>query len=213
MDNLRKRHNDVKRTLLKAYISPRSTVLDVGCGRGGDFRKYHPNTSVYAIDPSEEYTREAISRNPPSNILVQQPGDVFSFTGKNLDAVVFNFSLQYTAPKLQETVAHVKSLLRPGGLFLGVMPLGEDIERKLPYKDSLGNTIVADIPGHICVQLMGGPFYAGGPQVEPLLIGSRLIAELGDDFEVLEFDNIWPTVTGTITDLYVKFVFQKKSVI
>jgi ubiquinone/menaquinone biosynthesis C-methylase UbiE len=63
MEQLRKRHNQAKRDLIKQWVHNDAYVLDCGCGRGGDWHKWKVvRARVAAIDPDEKSLQEAEER-------------------------------------------------------------------------------------------------------------------------------------------------------
>ena len=52
MEELRKTHNEAKRSLIEAVTREGNSVLDVGCGFGGDLQKWHRcGANISMCDP------------------------------------------------------------------------------------------------------------------------------------------------------------------
>jgi len=100
MEEIRQYHNLMKRQLIQSATQPGSSVLDVGCGFGGDLQKW-AHASVRTLDmcdPSQEALVEARVR--ASKIKGVTPnfyhGDILSCpSNKKYDIICYNFSLHY----------------------------------------------------------------------------------------------------------------------
>lgn len=212
MEQLRKRHNQAKRTLITEWIRPDSYVLDCGCGRGGDWHKWKAiRARVAAIDPDAESLNEAENRAQDIGFGVWflGPGDIrqAAFAGP-YDAVCYNFSIQYIfSEHFEQSIKAIKLAVRPGGHLLGIAPEKGLIESaKSP--DALGNTF--EIHGNkVLMSLTDGPFYADGPKYEPLMDGALLRRALEPEFQCLLWSNLTPEPTGLVTDIYAQFVFLR----
>jgi ubiquinone/menaquinone biosynthesis C-methylase UbiE len=63
MDEIRKNHNDAKRTLIQSVTKEGQHILDVGCGFGGDLQKWHKcGVNINMCDPEPEALVEARTR-------------------------------------------------------------------------------------------------------------------------------------------------------
>jgi SAM-dependent methyltransferase len=212
MDALRKHHNQVKRDLIKAWVKPKSFVLDCGCGRGGDLHKWIAvQARVAAIDPDEESIKEAENRAFDMNFGVWflGKGDIrqAAFAGP-FDAVCYNFSIQYIVGEhFEQSIKAIKVAVKPGGVLIGVTPEKSLIEQaKSP--DKLGN--IFEIHGNqVLMKLTDGPFYADGPKYEPLLDGNVLRTALEPEFQCVLWSPIEPKPTGLVSDIYAQFVFVR----
>jgi SAM-dependent methyltransferase len=212
MDELRKRHNQVKRNLINQWVKPDSYVLDCGCGRGGDWHKWKAvRARVAAIDPDEKSLQEAEGRALDIGLGVWflGPGDIrqAAFAGP-FDAVCYNFSIQYIlGDHFEQSIKAIKLAVKPGGLLIGITPEKSLIEgAKSP--DALGN--IFEIHGDkVLMSLTDGPFYADGPKYEPLLDGNVLRQALEPEFRCIAWGPIAPEQTGLVTDIYAQFVFLR----
>jgi ubiquinone/menaquinone biosynthesis C-methylase UbiE len=212
MDALRKRHNDMKRQLITAWVKPKSYVLDCGCGRGGDLHKWKAvKARLAAIDPDEESLKEAESRAFDIGIGVWflGKGDIrqAAFAGP-FDAVCYNFSIQYIIDEhFDQSIKAIKVAVKPGGYLLGITPEKSLIEQtKSP--DALGN--IFEVHGNqVLMKLTDGPFYADRPKYEPLLDGNFFRQALEPEFQCLLWSPISPEQTGLVSDIYAQFVFLR----
>lgn len=225
MEELRKLHNNTKREFIQKTVKEGSTVLDVGSGRGGDLAKWKVvKARLTMIDPDPESIKEAIERSknvfPEAKILL---GDVTKAPPGPFDYICFNFSLQYCFKDqdyLRECIGAISTRLATGGMFFGVIPDAEKILR-LPNKwtDPLGNTIERGpsigksgqrIGEMILVKVADGPYYASGYVPEPLLYFPKLVEICFEHkLALYEIKPFVPEKKGTITDIYVRFVFRK----
>lgn len=222
--DIRKLHNGAKRDLLNTWVKPGSTVLDCGCGRGGDWHKWKAlKARIFAIDPDEESLIEAENRAHDLNLGVWflGQGDIrqAAFAGP-FDVVCYNFSLHYIFEDQKTLELSLKALaiaVAPGGLLIGIVPELARAESLVDqfghFKDELGNEIALLQDGRrLMVRLVDGPFYADGGREEPTLDAGVLIALLKDHgFEKVVWEPMLSRPNGLVSDLYSKFVFKKIS--
>ena len=221
MEELRKLHNKCKRELIQNWVQPRTTVLDCGCGRGGDWWKWKAvGVHVFAIDPDEESLREAENR------AIEMKFGVF-FLGKGtivqaafagpFDTVCYNFSLHYIMDDFENSIKAIDCALKPGGILLGITPdsfQAQSIcDENGHYEDSLGNTFdIYQGNRRLMVKLADGPFYADGAKDEPLLDFQMLVKALdARGIDLLVWEPMLHRPNGLISDLYSKFVFKKRN--
>ena len=224
MDELRKLHNKAKRELITRWVGPGSTVLDCGCGRGGDWHKWKSvQARIFAIDPDEESLLEAEKRAMEMGVPVWflGRGDIrqAAFAGP-FDAVCYNFSLHYIFENPETLDMSIKALalsVAPGGLLIGITPELARAESLVDqfghFKDKLGNEIaLLQENRRLMVRLVDGPFYADGGREEPTLDARFLISKLKEvGFEKIVWEPMLPRPNGLVSDLYSKFVFKKIS--
>ncbi|AAS53346.1 AFL026Wp [Eremothecium gossypii ATCC 10895] len=148
---LRNFNNAIKYMLIDKYTRPRDVVLELGCGKGGDLRKYGACeiSQFIGIDISNESIREAQRRYLNMRDLDYQviliTGDCF---GESLgvavqpfpecrfpcDVVSTQFCLHYafeTEEKARRAILNVSKSLKVGGFFFGTIPDAEFIRYKL----------------------------------------------------------------------------------
>lgn len=213
MDALRRAHNQYKGALIDKCVRPGHTVLDCGCGRGGDWQKWKKvGARVTAVDPDADSITEAVRRaniHVMRSICIHQ-GDVRNVTGV-FDAVCYNFSIHYIRDTLAESANAIARRTKAGGLLFGITPDADRI-RNFVSPDALGNTVTFDGPDHALVSLTGGPFYAGQARREPLMTRMILESALSRWFTVVEWIPMCYPATGLISDIYSTFVFRRKNV-
>jgi ubiquinone/menaquinone biosynthesis C-methylase UbiE len=221
MDALRKLHNTCKRELIQSWVQPRSTVLDCGCGRGGDWWKWKDmGVRVFAIDPDEESLKEAEKRATEMKfgVFFLGKGTIVqaAFAGP-FDVVCYNFSIHYIMDDFENSIKAIDCALKPGGFLLGITPdkfQAQSIcDENGHYEDSLGNTFdIYQGNRRLMVKLADGPFYADGAKDEPLLDFHMLVQALETrGIELLVWDPMLRRPNGLISDLYSKFVFKKRN--
>ena len=214
MEALRKLHNGHKRQLIQKWVGPGSSVLDCGCGRGGDWHKWRAvRAHVSAIDPDPASLAEAESRAREMGFPVRflGTGDIRQATD-TYDVVCYNFSLHYIVDSFDESIEALTRAVKPGGLLIGITPelaRAELLTSGGQFTDPLGNTLeIKD--GKLWVSLTDGPFYAEGPKSEPLLDAEVLVSELATcGFRCLSWAPMLPVPNGHVSDLYSSFVFRK----
>jgi len=101
--------------------------------------------------------------------------------------------------------------MRPGGVFIGIIPDSERIIFKTPLQDSHGNffklknTSNGDFGEKLFVHLTDTPYYADGPKSEPLAHKDILITHMENNGFYMKK---WKSLKGNqISELYSKFIF------
>lgn len=164
---LRNFNNAIKYMLIDKYTKPGNVVLELGCGKGGDLRKYGmcEISQFIGIDISNASIQEAHKRYSSMRNLTYQviliTGDCFGESLGNVvqpfpecrfpcDIVSTQFCLHYafeTEAKARRALLNVSKSLRMGGIFFGTIPDSEFIRykmKKIPKetpKPSWGNSI------------------------------------------------------------------------
>jgi SAM-dependent methyltransferase len=221
MEEIRQYHNLVKRQLIQSATQSGSSVLDVGCGFGGDLQKWtHAGVRTLDMcDPSAEALVEARSRASKMKIVPNFfHGDILVCpTNKKYDIICYNFSLHYIFESyrlFKNSIRAIKDRLRTGGKLIGVIPDSESILMKTPFSDPLGNYMLRkDDTGYgnfgekLFVNLADTPFYADGPKSEPIAYKDLLITELWEQgIELQE----WKPLTGNpLSKMYSQFIFVR----
>ena len=220
MEALRKLHNNCKRELIQKWVKRGESVLDCGCGRGGDWHKWKAaGVRIFAIDPDEESLREAEKRSVEMNFGVFFLGNgtiiQAAFAGP-FDVVCYNFSLHYIMDNFEDSIKAIDCAVKPGGHLIGITPEKYNAvtmaDENGSFIDRLGNTFDIYQGGRrLMVKLTDGPFYADGPKDEPLLDANLLVNRLNQlGFELIFWGPMLDEPNGLISDLYSKFVFRKK---
>ena len=71
MEEIRRLHNDEKRALIELVTRKGDSILDVGCGFGGDLQKWKKvGANINMCEPSESALNEAKSRAKNMKIRV-----------------------------------------------------------------------------------------------------------------------------------------------
>jgi SAM-dependent methyltransferase len=216
MEELRKTHNEAKRSLIEAVTREGNSVLDVGCGFGGDLQKWHRcGANISMCDPEPSALVEARSRAKNMRIRVNfYEGDVRACPNRKHDIVCYNFSLHYifaTKELFHASIREIRKRVKPGGHLVGIIPDSEKIVFKTPLVDDRGNFFKLKACGNggfgekLFVHLVDTPFYADGPRSEPVAYKDLLVTHLEDaGFALLS----WEGLEGNpISELYSKFIF------
>ena len=216
MEELRKTHNEAKRSLIEAVTREGNSVLDVGCGFGGDLQKWHRcGANISMCDPEPSALVEARSRAKNMRIRVNfYEGDVRACPNRKHDIVCYNFSLHYifaTKELFHASIREIRKRVKPGGHLVGIIPDSEKIVFKTPLVDDRGNFFKLKEHGNggfgekLFVHLVDTPFYADGPRSEPVAYKDLLVTHREDaGFTLLS----WEGLEGNpISELYSKFIF------
>ena len=195
MDDVRASNNLIKRRVIHdAVISCQGSkqVLDVGCGCGGDLKKWQ-HAGVRCLDmcdPDAESLKEATSR---AQGIGMKPkfffGDINSCPQKKYDIICFNFSLHYIYQShrlFSQSISGIKKRLKPGGKLVGCIPDSESILEYTPFRDELGNVFLrnegnsgnGEFGEKLFVKLADTPFYSNGMRTEPICYKDMLITHL-----------------------------------
>jgi SAM-dependent methyltransferase len=105
--------------LVIARLSPRTRVLDLGCGRGGVLERLHPRAGwVAGVDPDLRSLRE---HRTPAMALVCGSSKALPYPDGRFDLVCASWVLEHLShPAL--ALAEVARVLAPGGRFIFVTP-------------------------------------------------------------------------------------------
>ncbi len=219
--DLRKLHNNIKRQLIQTVSQRGCTVLDVGCGRGGDaFKWLDCEVTLTMCDPDEELLNEAKRRcwKRPVEFYL---GDISSTPLSTYDVICYNFSFQYTFESdalFYKTLQCIHERSKVGTKFVGVIPDSGFILHHLKYTDSVGNYFIrsehtgnGSFGENIWVCVKGTVYYQNNdPISEPIAYKDIMITE----FESIGWSlDVWEPIvhhtTGLITDMYSKFIFTR----
>ena len=222
MEEIRQHHNLIKRQLIQNTTQQGNSVLDVGCGFGGDLQKWiHAGVRTLDMcDPSAEALTEAKSRASKLAIVPNfYHGDILSCpTNKKYDVICYNFSLHYIFANqklFKSSIRAIKDRLRTGGRFIGVIPDSESVLMDTPFHDSMGNLMVrkddtgfGNFGEKLFVMLVDTPFYNNEPKSEPIAYKDLLITELWENDIQLE---MWSRLSGTsLSKMYSQFIFIRR---
>ncbi len=192
--DLRRVNNTIKRNLLNFWVRKGSSVLDVGCGQGGDIHKWkHIGVKLTGVDPNSWAIEEAIRRSNGYGTFIV--GDIRNAPcDEQFDVICYNFSLQYQPVELFTEIT--KRLKPGGGLLLGVV----SDSTRLEHAKEQGIQVTRVDDTHIQVFIPDTPYYANGPVTEPIIQKDVLIAEANRRGFKLR---LWEPFS-----MYAKFVFE-----
>lgn len=152
-DMLRLESNEWKRHMITAHVGRNCSVLDVGCGRGGDLSKLvHRQVSTYTgVDSSPLALEEACSRAVNLGInaclcLSDMSVDEPIVIAAPSDVGICMFALHYFVMTESSTTRFARFLklhLKPGAFFLGVCPDPREIMYRLLDEDSADDGTVS----------------------------------------------------------------------
>jgi SAM-dependent methyltransferase len=222
MEEIRHYHNLIKRQLIQNATRQGDSVLDVGCGYGGDLKKWDACKvrSLDMCDPNASSLEEAQIRATKVKVKPNfYHGDILQCpSNKKYDIVCYNFSLHYIFENyklFKNSIRAVKDRLKVGGKLIGVIPDSESVLMHTPFIDELGNVIkrneqktgYGNFGEHILVMLEDTPFYNGEFKPEPIAYKDLLITELLENGFMLES---WDPLQGsTLSQLYSQFIFVR----
>jgi ubiquinone/menaquinone biosynthesis C-methylase UbiE len=216
MEELRRLHNSEKRKLIESVAKPGYSVLDVGCGFGGDLQKWNGvGVNISMCEPSEEALKEAKSRAKNMKIRVNfYHGDIHACPNRKYDIICYNFALHYIFQShglFMSTLREIKKRMKPGGMCIGIIPDSEKILFKTPLHDTYGNffkmksTSNGDFGEKLFVHLVDTPYYADGPKSEQIAHKDLLVTHMENNGFSME---LWEGLSGNpISELYSKFMF------
>ena len=97
MEDIRRHHNNEKRVLIEKCTKKGDSILDVGCGFGGDLQKWrNVGANINMCEPSAEALEEAKTRAKNMKMRVNfYHGDIHACPNRKYDIVCYNFSLHY----------------------------------------------------------------------------------------------------------------------
>jgi SAM-dependent methyltransferase len=139
---LKKLHNLIKRELLLQFTTPDGTLLDIGCGAGGDLQKWHRAKlrKIFAFDSSESQVQRLLLRY--ENMCIDFPSFpqvsaayLPDWGTKQMvlgcfDTISCMNALHFFLASPQELATfflNVRNNLKPGGMFIGMVPDGEKV--------------------------------------------------------------------------------------
>lgn len=219
--DLRKLHNISKRDFINEVTQDGNTVLDVGCGCGGDLMKWGRNNVVItACDPDERSVCEAKTRS--KNLKVQANffvGDISVTPIQPYDIICYNFSLQYifaSQDLFMKTLDCIKQRSKVGTVLMGVVPDSDSLLHLPSFtRDAFGSEIhKGDLSGDFgdCIKFFipGTPYYKNGPVAEPVAWKDLLQTYLfKQGFVMVLWTPLLSFYTGTVSDVYSKFIFRR----
>ncbi|KAM0673137.1 mRNA cap guanine-N7 methyltransferase [Gurleya vavrai] len=131
--HIRNMHNFIKSILIIKYIKNKKSVLDLGCGKGGDLKKYtnHKIDFYFGIDIAEKSVEEAKKRYLTmqnifkADFLAQDAyGQIFNLNRK-FDFISSQFSLHYafqSEESFKTSIINISQHLEKDGYFVATIP-------------------------------------------------------------------------------------------
>ena len=106
----------------RTYLGPQDRVLELGCGTGTTALKLAGNVgSILATDVSTrmvEIGREKARAEGAENVQFAVADVLENPAGEEQFDVVLAFNLLHLLPNADEAIAHVATLVKPGGVFI-----------------------------------------------------------------------------------------------
>lgn len=150
VESLRRFNNWVKSVLIGEYVGQGFTVLDIGCGKGGDLLKYkNARIAFYVGTDIDENSvlnaRQRFQQSRPGFEAVFVVGDITDPEVSISQALRPDFDIEYdcvssqfmanyllgSEANLRRYFTNVTEKLKPGGFFLGTIPDANVIVKKL----------------------------------------------------------------------------------
>lgn len=204
--DLRKLHNMIKRDLIDS-LDDAKLILDAGCGCGGDLPKWKQGMVVYACDPNPESLKEARKRHSKATVHFFN-GDISKTPVHRYDAICYNFSIQYifSSPHLFfSTMKNIQERSVVGTKLIGVVPDSEELLLR-----GMCNASTKIFGNEVEFFIEGAPYYKNGPVKEPVCYKEFLVTHLERiGFRLDTWEPFVSFVTGTISDVYAKFIFTR----
>lgn len=216
--DLRKLHNMAKRDFINSVTRDGYLILDAGCGCGGDMVKWgQHNVVVYACDPDTASIHEA-RRRAKNKSWHFFNGDISKTPVQPYDIICYNFSLQYifeSEATFTRTIKDIVKRSKVGTMLMGVVPDSDDMLTHDSFTDHLGNVfdkgeLTGEFGDTVKFFVKGAPYYSKGPRPEPVCykdILSTMLLRAG--FERTSWEPLLPWPTGTISDMYARFIFTR----
>lgn len=201
-------HNYVKSTLLQRN-RPRYSLLDFGCGFGGDINKWMQCKvmCVVGVDPNADSIEEARRRLGSSNLFcnfVHAPDPVEfvqSLPDKCVDVITFHFAIHYYSREGQRDVLReLHRVLADGGTLIVTFL---DAKKVLNYASNPVLRIQMVSAYQIDVSMNESVYFdsIGGVSREYLCFSTYLFneAKYFRQRELIPFQDFYPKWTGTLT--------------
>jgi SAM-dependent methyltransferase len=126
---------DQLEAMVRGYVRPDSSVLDLGCGRGGVVELFWHDVKLAAgLDPDVPSLAE---HRAPGMPVLRGVGERLPFAGESFDLVVCLWVLEHVKEP-RTVLREVRRVLRPGGHFIFLTP---NLRNPLLLLNRIGKTI------------------------------------------------------------------------
>jgi ubiquinone/menaquinone biosynthesis C-methylase UbiE len=126
---------DQLETIVRSHVTPKSAVLDLGCGRGGVVELLWRDVRLAAgLDPDSPSLTEHRAAGMP---VIRGIGENLPFVDESFDLVVCLWVLEHLKNPAA-TLGEVRRVLRPGGHFVFVTP---NMRNPLMLANRIGKTL------------------------------------------------------------------------
>ncbi|KAH7288300.1 hypothetical protein KP509_31G021200 [Ceratopteris richardii] len=221
--HLKKLNNWIKSVLIQSYTKKNDSVIDIGCGKGGDLIKWDKARIGY-------YVGIDIAKGSIEDARMRYNGDashkrrVFSFPARlicadcftvHLDEVLQDeapfdvcscqFAMHYSwanEEKARIALQNVAAVLKPGGYFIGTMPDANVIVRKLRETDGLEF-------GNSCYNILFDDYYYEKKFLPSDPFGIEYMFHLEDAVSCPEWLVHFPTFQALADEYGLELVYKK----
>jgi ubiquinone/menaquinone biosynthesis C-methylase UbiE len=132
-----KSSGDQLEVMVRSHVTPSSTVLDLGCGRGGVVELIWKDVKLAAgLDPDTLSLSEHRATAMP---VVRGVGQNLPFADESFDLIVCLWVLEHLSQPLS-TLREVRRVLHPGGHFIFVTP---NVRNPLMLMNRIGKALPA----------------------------------------------------------------------
>lgn len=148
---IRKMNNFIKSVLIGKHVKDSETVLDIGCGKGGDLYKFAAqnileyvgvDVSGNSVNNAKERHRKSSIRFRASFIEADAYNDLMDL-GRVFDVISIQFSLHYafaSKKSLEICIENISSHLKAGGKLIATIPNSDVLLRRyMRYGNNYGN--------------------------------------------------------------------------
>lgn len=167
---VRNTNNFIKQCLIKKYVQRLDIILDLGIGKGGDFRKYdHLGIrEVYGLDIANRSILDALERAREGRYkfhITLKVKDCFSTEfdlKKKFDVVTAQFSFHYCFAKekyLDTTLSNIDRHLKPGGYFIMTIPSKREILKRLERNRLSNELFKIEFKNKDSKEIFGNAYY------------------------------------------------------
>lgn len=202
-------HNKCKVELLHRWCQPRSSLLDVGTGRGGDLLKWSVlDLNVTAVEPDKALLNDAKGRwykNKCRPHVHWVHGDVRTAPRSEWNCISYMFSLHWILEDDGDgQFREAMERLSLGGVLIGIVPNGDAIKEARQFTSPDGQFWVE---GDRVNWKVEGPFYNDTVINEPILTRGELerLASLNSG-QLVEWE---PLAKEGLSSFYSTFVVMK----